>query len=494
MTARIPASPPARQYIAGKLGHASAGSSYPILNPATGQEIGRAPDSTSADVDAALAAARRAFDETDWPTNLELRVRALRQLHQALVEHGSELRALTVAEVGAPVFFTAGPHFDTPVATLSWTIDLAERYGWETDLGIGVTMGIRSRRTIRREPVGVVAAITPWNFPNQINLAKLGPALAAGNTVVLKPAPDTPWLAAELGRLAADHTDIPPGVFNVVMPRSSEVAALLTTDPRVDLVSFTGSTRTGRAIAARAAATLKKTFLELGGKSAAIVLDDAVLAPAVTMTAFSVSVHAGQGCALTTRLLVPRERYDEAVDIAASTMAALGAKDPADPGTICGPVISQAQRDRVKAYLDLAVDEGGRFAAGGKVPEQEGDLAGGFWIEPTVIAGLDNSSRVAQEEIFGPVLTVIPHDGDDDAVRIANESPYGLSGAVDSADLKRAKAVAARIRTGTVGVNGGLWFGADAPFGGYKQSGLGREMGVPGFEEYLQIKTVAEPG
>jgi aldehyde dehydrogenase (NAD+) len=491
---RIPASPPAQQYVDGKLGRAAAGSSYPILNPATGQEIGRAPESTSADVAAAIAAARRAFDETDWPTNLELRVRVLRQFHQALVDQGAELRALTVAEAGAPVSFTTGPHFDMPVAALSWTIDLAERYAWETDLGIAVTMGIRSRRTVRREPVGVVAAITPWNFPNQINLAKIGPALAAGNTVVLKPAPDTPWLAAELGRLAADHTDIPPGVLNVVMPRSNEVAALLTTDPRVDLVSFTGSTAAGRTIAAAAAPTLKRTFLELGGKSAAIVLDDADLAAAVAMTAFSVSVHAGQGCALTTRLLVPRERYGEAVDIAAATMAALGAKDPADPAAVCGPVISQAQRDRVKSYLDLAVAEGGRFAAGGRIPDQEGDLAGGFWIEPTVVAGLGNSAAVAQEEIFGPVLTVIPHDGDDDAVRIANESPYGLSGAVDSADLERAKALAARIRTGTVGVNGGLWFGADAPFGGYKQSGVGREMGVPGFEEYLQIKTIAEPG
>jgi aldehyde dehydrogenase (NAD+) len=493
LTPRTPNNPPAQQYVDGKLSGASDGSSYPILNPATGQEIGRAPDSTSVDVDAAIAAARRAFDDTDWSTDLGLRLHSLRQLHAALVEHGDDLRGLTTAEAGAPVLFTAGPHFDSPVESLRWTLDLADRYDWDTDLGIGVTMGIRSRRTVRREPVGVVAAITPWNFPNQINLAKIGPALAAGNTVVLKAAPDTPWLAAELGRLAAECTDIPPGVLNVVTPRFNQVAAVLTTDPRVDLVSFTGSTNTGRAIATAAASTLKKVFLELGGKSAAIVLDDANLAGAVGACAFAVSVHAGQGCALTTRLLVPRQDYDEAVEIAAATMASLGAKDPVDPGTICGPVISRVQRDRIKAYLDLAIEEGGRFATGGKIPEQTGDLAGGFWIEPTVIAGLDNSARVAQEEIFGPVLTVIPHDGDDDAVRIANQSPYGLSGSVDSGDLERAKAVAARIRTGTVGVNGGLWFGPDAPFGGYKQSGIGREMGVAGFEEYLEIKTVAEP-
>jgi aldehyde dehydrogenase (NAD+) len=485
--------PPAQMLIDGKLTPASDGTTYPILNPATGQEIGQAPDATAEDVVAAIAAARRAFDETDWSTNLELRVRCLRQLHQALVDNADAMRTLTTAEVGAPAFLTTGPQYDVPVDSLRWMIDLAEGYAWETDLGVAEPMGIPTRRTVRREAVGVVAAITPWNFPNQINLAKVGPALAAGNTVVLKPAPDTPWLACELGRLVADHTDIPAGVLNVVTPGSNQVASVLATDPRVDLVSFTGSSATGRAIMAAAAPTLKRVFLELGGKSAAIVLDDADLASAVGTAAFSVAIHAGQGCALTTRLLVPRERYDEAVQIAAATMDAIGAKDPRDPGTICGPVISRAQRERVKAYLDLAVEEGGTFTAGGDVDEKDGELAGGFWIKPTVIAGLDNSSRLAQEEIFGPVLVVIPHDGDGDAVRIANESAYGLSGSVDSGSLERAKAVAARVRTGTLSVNGGVWFAADAPFGGYKQSGVGREMGVAGFEEYLETKLVAEP-
>jgi aldehyde dehydrogenase (NAD+) len=492
VNARFPDNPPPRQLVDGKLTGASDGATYPILNPATGQQIGVAPDSTAADVEAAVAAARRAFDSTEWSTDLGLRVRCLRQLHAALVEAGESMRALTTAEAGAPALFTAGPQYDMPVETLRWTTDLAESYEWETDLGVGVTMGIESRRTVRREAVGVVAAITPWNFPNQINLAKVGPALAAGNTVVLKPAPDTPWLAAELGRLVAEHTDIPAGVFNVVTPRANAVAAQLTTDPRVDLVSFTGSTATGRAVAAAAAPTLKRVFLELGGKSAAIVLDDADVAAAAGAAAFAVSVHAGQGCALTTRLVVPRESYDEAVEAAAAAMEMIGAQDPADGGTICGPVISANQRDRVKAYLDLAVEEGGRFATGGGLAVQEGELAGGFWVSPTVVAGLDNSARVAREEIFGPVLVVIAHDGDDDAVRIANDSPYGLSGSVDSADPARARAVAHRIRTGTLGINGGQWFGADAPFGGYKQSGLGREMGVAGFEEYLETKTIAE--
>ena len=472
----------------GKLTPSSDGTTYPILNPANGEEIGQAPDATAADVDAAIAAARRAFDETDWSTNAELRVRCLRQLHAALLDEADAFRALTTAEVGMPGFMMVAAGFDVPVDGLKWVTDLLETYEFETDLGVAAPMGIKSRRTVRREPVGVVAAITPWNVPTQINLAKVGPALAAGCAVVLKPAPDTPWVACELGRLVAEHTDIPAGVFNVVTPRSNEVASVLSTDPRIDMVSFTGSTQVGRAIMAAAAPTLKKVFLELGGKSAAIALDDADVAAVAGATAFTACIHAGQGCAITTRLVVPRERYDEAVQVAAATMASIGAKDPADPGAICGPVISAIQRDRVEAYLKLALEEGGTFATGGSVIEQAG-----FWIEPTVISGLDNSSRLAQEEIFGPVLVVIAHDGDDDAVRIANDSAYGLSGSVDSGSLERAKAVAARIRTGTLSVNGGVWFSPDAPFGGYKQSGIGREMGVAGFEEYLETKTIAEP-
>jgi aldehyde dehydrogenase (NAD+) len=370
-------------------------------------------------------------------------------------------------------------------------IDLAEKYEWTTELGTATPMGIETTRQIRREPVGVVGAITPWNFPNQINLAKIGPALAAGNTVVLKPAPDTPWVAAELGRLAAEHTDLPPGVLNVVSSPHRFAGEQLTSDPRVDLISFTGSTATGRAVMAAAAPTLKRVFLELGGKSAAVVLDDADLGAGAGLAAFSVCVHAGQGCALTTRLIVPRSRYDEAVEIAANTMRYVAVGDPTEPATICGPLISAAQRSRVEGYLALAREEGGRFAVGGSRPTG-GVFDRGYWAAPTVIAGLDNSARTAREEIFGPVLVVLAHDGDDDAVRIANDSPYGLSGAVTSADPERARRVAARIRSGTVAVNGGVWFAADAPFGGYKQSGVGREMGVAGFEEYLETKLIAE--
>jgi aldehyde dehydrogenase (NAD+) len=254
------------------------------------------------------------------------------------------------------------------------------------------------------------------------------------------------------------------------------------------MVSFTGSTVTGRAVMIDAAATIKKVFLELGGKSAFLVLDDADLAGACSMSAFTAAMHAGQGCAITTRLVVPRARYEEAVEAAAATMGSIKPGDPSSKRTMCGPVISARQRDRVQGYLDLALEEGGKFACGGGRPA---DRDTGFFIEPTVISGLTNEARVAREEIFGPVLTVIAHDGDDDAVRIANDSPYGLSGTVFSADDDRAQAVAARMRVGTVNVNGGVWYSADAAFGGYKQSGIGREMGIPGFEEYLETKLIA---
>ncbi|GAB7141505.1 aldehyde dehydrogenase [Mycobacterium riyadhense] len=474
-------------FIDGKLSEGSAGT-FPTINPATEEVLGLAADADAEDMGRAIEAARRAFDETDWSRNTELRVRCVRQLRDALQHHIEELRELTIAEVGAPRMLTAAAQLEGPVNDLAFAADTAESYVWNQDLGQASPMGIPTRRTIAREAVGVVGAITPWNFPHQINLAKLGPALAAGNTIVLKPAPDTPWCAAVLGEIIAEHTDFPPGVVNIVTSSDHSLGALLAKDPRVDMVSFTGSTATGRSVMADAAATVKKVFLELGGKSAFVVLDDADLAAASGVSAFTAAVHAGQGCAITTRLVVPRARYDEAVAVAAGTMSSIKPGDPNDPGTVCGPLISARQRDRVQGYLDLAIAEGGTFACGGGRPA---DRDVGFFIEPTVIAGLSNDARPAREEIFGPVLTVIAHDGDDDAIRIANDSPYGLSGTVYSADPDRAAGVAARLRVGTVNVNGGVWYSADAPFGGYKQSGNGREMGLAGFEEYLETKLVA---
>ncbi|ACC43332.1 aldehyde dehydrogenase [Mycobacterium marinum] len=474
-------------FIDGKRCEGAAGT-FATVNPATEETLGVAADADAGDMDRAIEAARRAFDDTDWSRNTELRVRCVRQLRDAMREHIEELRALTISEVGAPRMLTAAAQLEGPVNDLAFSADTAESYSWKQDLGAAAPMGIPTRRTVVREAVGVVGAITPWNFPHQINLAKLGPALAAGNTVVLKPAPDTPWCAAVLGELIADCTDIPPGVVNIVTSSEHGLGALLAKDPRVDMVSFTGSTATGRSVMADGAATIKRMFLELGGKSAFIVLDDADLAAASSVSAFTASMHAGQGCAITTRLVVPRARYDEAVAIAAGTMSSIKPGDPDDARTVCGPLISQRQRDRVQGYLDLAIAEGGTFACGGGRP------AGrqvGYFIEPTVIAGLTNDARPAREEIFGPVLTVLAHDGDDDAVRIANDSPYGLSGTVYGGDPQRAADVAARLRVGTVNVNGGVWYCADAPFGGYKQSGIGREMGLAGFEEYLETKLIA---
>jgi len=474
-------------FIDGNLTPGGAGR-FPTVNPATEEVLGTAANADERDMDRAIAAARRAFDAGRWSTDTELRIRCIRQLRDAMRANIESLREITMAEVGAPRMLTAGAQLEGPVEDLSFAADTAESFPWRTDLGIAAPMGIKTRRTLVREAVGVVGAITPWNFPHQINLAKIGPALAAGNTVVLKPAPDTPWCAAVLGELVAEHTDMPAGVLNIVTSDDHAVGAMLTSDPRVDMVSFTGSTATGRAVMAAGAQTLKKVFLELGGKSAFLVLDDADLAAACAMAAFTASVHAGQGCAITTRLVVPRAHYDDAVAAAAATMSGIKPSDPTKPGTICGPVISARQRDRVQSYLDLAIAEGATFACGGGRPA---DRDRGFFIEPTVIAGLDNTARVAREEIFGPVLTVIAHDGDDDAVRIANDSPYGLSGTVFSADPERAQGVANRLRVGTVNVNGGVWYSADVPFGGYKQSGVGREMGVAGFEEYLELKAIA---
>jgi aldehyde dehydrogenase (NAD+) len=479
-----------RMLIDGELRRARSQRTFEVVNPATEEVIGVVADGGAEDLDDAVTAARRAFDETGWSTDVELRVRSLRQLQAAFGAHAEELRAMTVAETGSPISFTYSAQLDAPVEGLGWVADLAEGYQWETDLGDASPMGIPSHRWVRREATGVVGAITPWNVPHQINLAKLGPALAAGNTVVLKPAPDTPWCATVLGRLIAEETDIPPGVVNIVPSSEHTVGALLSGDPRVDQISFTGSTATGRRVMTSAAESLKKVFLELGGKSAFVVLDDADLRGACATAAFTVCTHAGQGCAITTRLLVPRQHFDEAVESTAKVLDKLPAGDPLDPGTICGPLISTRQRERVEGYLSLAVEEGGTVVTGGGRPDA---MERGYFVEPTLIVGLSNTARVCQEEIFGPVLVVIPHDGDDDAVTLANESIYGLSGSVWSGDRGRAVGVANRIRTGTVGINGGLWFSPDMPFGGYKQSGVGRESGLAGFEEYLETKSIAEP-
>jgi aldehyde dehydrogenase (NAD+) len=477
--------------INGALRPATGGGTYENISPTTGAAIGTAPDATAADAEEALVAARRAFDETEWSTNLSLRVRVLRQLDEALREHEEELNELTIAEVGAPRASCSTVQVHEPLDIVNWFADQAESYEWRNELGARDTMGGRCNRWIEREPIGVVAAITPWNVPTHINLAKLAPALAAGCTVVLKPAPDTPWSGLLLGRLLAENTDLPAGVVNVVTAADKAFGELLTTDPRVDMVSFTGSTATGRRVMAAASANLTKVFLELGGKSVHLILDDvADMNAATAFAAFGTAVVCGQGCALTTRVLIPRARYDEGVEQIAAMMAMLPVGDPADPSTFMGPLINAAQRDRVEAYVKGAVEQGATIVCGGKRPADQPD---GFFYEATLLAGVTHEMTVAREEIFGPVLVAIPHDGDEHAIAMANDSIYGLSGAIFSDDPEHAKAVARRIRTGTMSINGGVWYGPDVPFGGYKQSGLGREMGLAGFEEHLEIKAFAEP-
>jgi aldehyde dehydrogenase (NAD+) len=349
---------------------------------------------------------------------------------------------------------------------------------------------VKSQRRVIREAVGVCALITPWNFPFMLNLSKLVPALMAGNTAILKAAPDTPWSATWIGKLVADETDVPAGVLNIITARDpAEVGDVLTGDPRVDLVSFTGSTGVGKRIMARSAESLKKVFLELGGKSANIILDDADFA-AVVPGGSAICIHAGQGCALTTRMLLPRSRYEEGVELLKAAFVNLPYGDPTDIRNLMGPVINARQRERVLAYIEKGKAEGARLLVGGGRPKH---LPKGYFVEPTLFVDVAPDATIAQEEIFGPVLAVIPYEGDDDAVRIANNSRYGLSGAVQSRNLDRAMAVAKRIRTGTMSVNGGIWFGPDTPFGGYRQSGIGREHGVEGFSEYLETKSIGFP-
>ncbi len=477
--------------IDGKLVDAASGATFDNVNPATEEVIGQVADASAADMRRAITAARRAFDETDWSRNHPFRQRCLVQLQDALESEREQLREQLILEVGCPRMLTAGPQLEVPLAdALRYPVRLVDEFEWEVRLPDATDFrGGSNARLVVKEPVGVVGAITPWNYPFEVSLAKLGQALATGNTVVLKPAPDTPWNATLIGRLVAERTDIPPGVLNVVTSSDHMVGEELTLAREVDLISFTGSTAVGKRIMEKGAATMKRLFLELGGKSATIVLDDADFDTAL-LAGLAVCSHAGQGCAIPTRMLLPRSRYAEGVERLTSYLAMVPYGDPQREDVMMGPLISAKQRDRVMGYIALGVEEGATLAVGGGRPE---DQPKGFFVEPTMFTDVDNSMRIAQEEIFGPVLVVIPFDDDDDAVRIANESTYGLSGGVYSGSLDRSMAVARRVRTGTMGVNGGMWYGADVPFGGFKESGVGRQNGMAGFDQYLEIKSLAWP-
>jgi aldehyde dehydrogenase (NAD+) len=484
--------PETRMLIDGQLVEADSGKTFPNINPATEEVLGYVADASAAEMHRAIDAARRAFDETDWSTNRALRKRCLEQLQEALEAEREEMREQLILETGCPRMLTNGPQLDVPLAhAIRYPVKLIDEFQWEVALP-DAPDPIQGNPTVRRiwhEPVGVVGAIVPWNFPFEVTINKLAQALATGNTVVLKPAPDTPWNATLLGRLIVERTDFPPGVVNIVTSSDHLVGEELTLSPKVDLISFTGSTAVGKRIMEKGAPTLKRLFLELGGKSAAIVLDDADFATSLLM-GLAVCTHAGQGCAITTRMLLPRSRYAEGVELLKQYLSGVPYGDPQRPDVMMGPLISAKQRDRVMGYIEKGIAEGATLALGGKRPAH---LEKGYFVEPTLFVDVDNSMTIAQEEIFGPVLVVIPFDDDDDAVRIANDSVYGLSGAVYSASLERALAVARRVRTGSLNINGGVAYGADLPFGGYKHSGIGRQNGVAGFYQYLELKSVAWP-
>ncbi len=476
--------------IDGELVESTSGKRFDNVNPATEEVLGEVADASAEDMKRAIEAARRAFDESDWSTNRKFRQRCLEQLQEALESEREEYRQELIAEVGTPLLMTYAAQLDWPLEeALQYPTRMIDEFDWDRSLPDGNLMGMASRRAVWKEPIGVIGAVVPWNYPLEVTLNKLGPILATGNTAILKPAPDTPWNATRLGRLVAEKTDIPPGVLNVVTSSDHLVGEELTLSPLVDMISFTGSTATGIRIMEKGAPTLKKVFLELGGKSAMIVCDDADFASVVPGGSM-VCVHAGQGCAMQTRMLLPRSRYDEGVALLTEAMATVAYGDPASDSVLMGPVVSALQRDRVLGYIERGQQEGAKLAFGGGRPAH---LPKGWFVEPTLFVDVDNSMTIAQEEIFGPVLTVIPYDDDDDAVRIANESNYGLSGGIFSASEDRANAIARRIRTGSMSVNGGLWYGADSPYGGYKASGMGRQCGIEGFEQYLETKAIAWP-
>ena len=479
--------PDARLYINGEMRDASNGKTFDNISPWTGEVIGQVADATADDVNAAIVAARNAFDNTDWPTNRAYRFELMKKYRDALYANRDKLIKIAVHEAGAAPGAAYRAQIDGALSGADGLLQCFEKIEWSEDLGVKNEMGFNTKRFVEKEAMGVVGAITPWNVPLYINVGKVVAALLAGCTVVLKPAPDTPLMASFMGELAIE-VGIPAGVFNVVTSADPAMAGeMLTKDPRVDLISFTGSTAVGKKIMENGAPSLKRVFLELGGKSVFMVLEDAPNFAQIVMGSMVV-FHAGQGCAYPTRLLVPKSRYEEAVKALEMAYAGYSTKwgKIDEPTCIMGPIVSKRQLERVKAYIDIGKQEGARLLAGGNIRT---DMGTGFFLEPTCFVDVKNNMRIAQEEIFGPVLVVIPFEDEEDAVRIANDSIYGLGGAIFG-PTERALAIARRIRAGALSVNGGMSITGDLPFGGYKQSGMGREWGREGIEEFLEIKAI----
>jgi acyl-CoA reductase-like NAD-dependent aldehyde dehydrogenase len=483
--------PTYRLYIDGRWSDASGGATYDIVNPATEEVVARAPNGSAADMERAIAAARRAFDEGPWTrTTPADRAKVLRRLIDGLEKRKEQIRALLITTAAAE-YVTHTVQLETPFELLANYVDLVTSYHFEEMLPvvIGQTpMGTQVNNSmVYHQPVGVCGLIPTWNFPFFLTVQKVGPALATGCTMVVKPSPYAPLIDLLVAE-AIEECDLPEGVFNVVPGEGPELGATLVESPSVDKISFTGSVATGKRILAAAAPTMKRVHLELGGKSAAILLDDVNLdqvAPYASSPAF---FHAGQGCALCTRVLVPKGKHDGLVErIAGFVGGFVKVGDPSDPSVLLGPLIREERRQSVEKYIAAGKKEGAVLATGGGRPK---DLPRGYFLEPTVFAAVRNDMTIAREEIFGPVLSVLPYADAEEAVRIANDSTYGLGGAIFSNDTAQALAMAKRIRTGTLNINGAFNL-VHSPFGGFKESGLGREGGRWALDEYTEVQAIA---
>ncbi len=465
-----------RLYIGGEWVPSTGTGTIDVIDSTTEEVMGSIPEGSTKDVDLAVAAARAAFPA--WSaTPVEKRTELLTQVSQALATRMDDLAHLITREVGMPLMLSQLVQVGLPMTTFGSMAQVAADFTWEQTVGNSL---------IVREPIGVVGAITPWNYPLHQIAAKVAPALAAGCTVVLKPSEVAPLNAFVLAEVF-EEIGLPAGVFNLVTGVGPVVGEAIAAHTDVDMVSFTGSTRAGKRVSEVASGTVKRVALELGGKSANVILDDADLAKAVPDGVAKCFLNSGQTCSALTRMLVPRERLSEVEDLALAAAEAFTPGDPFEPSSRLGPLVSAAQRDRVRNFIDKGVGEGATLLTGG-VEAPEG-LSAGFFIRPTVFSSVTRDMTIARDEIFGPVLSIIPYDTEEEAIDIANDSEYGLAGGVWSGDPERAKAVARQLRTGQVEVNGG-GFNPLAPFGGYKQSGNGREYGSFGLEEFLEVKAM----
>jgi acyl-CoA reductase-like NAD-dependent aldehyde dehydrogenase len=471
-------------FIGGSWVSPSSDDTIEVISPHTEAPIALVAAAGPADVDAAVISARTAFDDGPWPRlDPADRIDAVRRLAKIYAAQQSAMAELITAEIGAPISFAQRAQVGLPSMMMTAFCDLAQGFGWrETRRGF-----YGSDLDLRREPVGVVAAIVPWNMPQFLIVTKLIPALLAGCCAVVKPAPESPLDALLLADLI-QQADLPAGVVSV-LPGDAQVGQQLIGHRGVDKVSFTGSTAAGKAVAAACAADLKRVSLELGGKSAAVVLDDADPAAVATAVRSASLSNCGQICNALTRILLPANRSDEFVDALAVEMTALRIGDPSDPETQLGPLVAKRQQDRVRDYISEGQREGARVVVGGG--DMPDGIEQGWYVQPTLFADADNSMRIAREEIFGPVLTAIPYRDEDDAVAIANDSDYGLAGSVFTADADRGLAVAGRVRTGTFGVNQGYTMDPFGPFGGVKGSGYGRELGPEGIDGYTVLKSIS---